>query len=63
MRGSCPPIVRGSSDTGARITITNVAANQVRRVQTNDAGVYAMPFLAPAAPCDRRRMRDGRHGS
>jgi hypothetical protein len=31
----------------AAVTVTNVATNQVRTVQTNEAGNYTVPFLVP----------------
>ncbi len=37
----------GAVVTGAVITITNTATNQVRRASTNDAGNYTVPFLVP----------------
>lgn len=32
---------------GANVTITNVATNQTRRLVTNDAGNYSLPYLVP----------------
>jgi len=37
----------GAVVAGAQITITNPATNQVRTVQTNDAGVFSAPALLP----------------
>ncbi|MBL8290600.1 MAG: carboxypeptidase regulatory-like domain-containing protein [Bryobacterales bacterium] len=37
----------GAVVAGAQITITNPATNQVRTVQTNDAGVFSVPALLP----------------
>src|SRR5258708_15509463 len=33
---------------GAAVTVANTATNQARRVVTNDAGSYSVPFLVPA---------------
>ena len=32
---------------GSAITVTNVATNQIRSVQTNTSGTYTVPFLVP----------------
>jgi hypothetical protein len=37
----------GAVVAGASVTVTNVSTNQVRRVQTNEAGDYTVPFLLP----------------
>ncbi|MEX2260668.1 MAG: carboxypeptidase-like regulatory domain-containing protein [Bryobacteraceae bacterium] len=37
----------GAVVSGAAVSITNTATNQIRRVQTNDAGNYTTPFLVP----------------
>ncbi len=37
----------GAVVTGATVTVTNSATNQVRTVQTNEAGNYNVPFLVP----------------
>ena len=37
----------GSVMPGVRVTLTNVATNAVRVVQTNDAGVYVFPAVPP----------------
>jgi outer membrane receptor protein involved in Fe transport len=38
----------GAIVAGSTVTVTNVATNQTRRVVTNDAGNYTVPFLVPA---------------
>ena len=37
----------GAFIAGASITVTNVATNQVRQLETNPTGNYAVPFLVP----------------
>ena len=37
----------GSVMPGVTVTLTNVATNATRVVQTNESGVYAMPALPP----------------
>jgi len=37
----------GAVITGANVTVTNTATNIARTVQTNAAGNYTVPFLAP----------------
>ena len=37
----------GAVITGANVTVTNTATNIARTVQTNTAGNYTVPFLAP----------------
>jgi Carboxypeptidase regulatory-like domain len=39
----------GAVMTGAAVTITNTATQQVRRVMTNVSGSYSVPFLPPGA--------------
>ena len=38
----------GAVVVGAQVKITNVANQQVRNTQTNEAGAYSFPFLVPA---------------
>jgi hypothetical protein len=37
----------GALVSGAVVTLTNTATNQVRRITTNDTGNYSAPFLVP----------------
>ncbi|MBL8213938.1 MAG: TonB-dependent receptor [Bryobacterales bacterium] len=37
----------GAAVAGAPISITNIATNQIRRIETNTAGTYSVPFLVP----------------
>src|ERR1051325_1619975 len=37
----------GASIAGAQITVTNTATQQTRRVASNEAGLYSVPFLVP----------------
>ena len=37
----------GAAVTGVKITLTNIAINAIREVQTNEAGLYAFPALPP----------------
>lgn len=48
--GSIQGLVRDHSGAviiGAEITITNVATGVITRAQTNDSGLYTVPFLTP----------------
>jgi hypothetical protein len=37
----------GAAVTGVRVTLTNLATNALREVQTNDSGLYAFPAIGP----------------
>ncbi len=39
----------GAVLTGAKVTVTNPATNQIRSVDTNDSGVFSVPALQPGA--------------
>src|ERR1035441_9398558 len=37
----------GAIVSGAQVTVTNSATQQVRNAASNDAGIYAIPYLVP----------------
>src|SRR5258708_17761024 len=37
----------GAVIAGARVTVTNIATEQVRSAVSNDTGVYSIPYLVP----------------